>query len=136
MSLDSALCGMALQSRSVMYWLTIQPPRGLSAGCQPQLSVLDSTAVWCAEFFRPLAKPSAPIYVDCADRLVLEAGEAGRLTQKETVEIIREVLALHPLSLLAEDEGAALRDSRMRAGQFFNRLIASGWLEDQTLGPA
>jgi hypothetical protein len=87
-----------------------------------------------AEFFRPLAKPSAPIYVDCADRLVLEAGEAGRLTQKETVEIIREVLALHPLSLLAEDEGAALRDSRMRAGQFFNRLIASGWLEDQTLG--
>ena len=56
-----------------------------------------------AEFFRPLAKPSAPIYVDCADRLVLEAGEAGRLTQKETVEIIREVLALHPLVTLMAD---------------------------------
>ena len=87
-----------------------------------------------ADFFRPLARPSAPVYVDCADRLVEEAGEAGRLSQRETNEIIREVIARHPLSLLAEDEGAALRDARQRAGQFFNRLIAAGWLEDQTLG--
>lgn len=87
-----------------------------------------------AEFFRPLARPSAPVYVDCADRLIEEAGESGRLTQKEAIELIREVLALHPLSLLADDEGAALRDARMRAGQFFNRLLAAGWLEDQTLG--
>ena len=74
------------------------------------------------------------MYVDCADRLIEEAGESGRLTQKEAIELIREVLALHPLSLLADDEGAALRDARMRAGQFFNRLLAAGWLEDQTLG--
>jgi hypothetical protein len=87
-----------------------------------------------ADFFRPLARPSAPVYVDCADRLIAEAGEAGRLTHRETAEIIREVIARHPLSLLAEDEGAALRDARQRAGQFFNRLIAAGWLEDQTLG--
>ncbi len=87
-----------------------------------------------ADFFRPLARPSAPVYVDCADRLVEEAGESGRLTQRETTEIIKEVIARHPLSLLDEDEGAALRDSRQRAGQFFNRLIAAGWIEDQTLG--
>ncbi len=87
-----------------------------------------------ADFFRPLARPSAPVYVDCADRLVEEAGESGRLSQRETTEIIREVIARHPLSLLAEDEGSALRDARQRAGQFFNRLIAAGWLEDQTLG--
>ncbi|WP_395732137.1 Wadjet anti-phage system protein JetA family protein [Prosthecobacter sp.] len=87
-----------------------------------------------ADFFRPLARPSAPVYVDCADRLIEEAGEAGRLSQRETNEIIREVIARHPLSLLSEDEGAALRDARQRAGQFFNRLIAAGWLEDQTLG--
>ena len=87
-----------------------------------------------ADFFRPLARPSAPVYVDCADRLIDEAGEAGRLSQRETIEIIKEVIARHPLSLLAEDEGAALRDARQRAGQFFNRLIAAGWLEDQTLG--
>jgi hypothetical protein len=86
------------------------------------------------EFFRPLARPSAPIYVDCADRLIEEAAETGRLSHRETTEIIREILARHPLSLLAEDEGAALRDARQRAGQFFNRLIAAGWLEDQTLG--
>ena len=87
-----------------------------------------------ADFFRPLARPSAPIYVDCADRLIDEAGEAGRLAHKETLEIIREVLAAHPSSLLDEDEGSALRDARQRAGQFFNRLLAAGWLEDQTLG--
>lgn len=87
-----------------------------------------------ADFFRPLARPSAPVYVDCADRLVEEAGEAGRLPHRETTEIIKEVIARHPLSLLAEDEGAALRDARQRAGQFFGRLIAAGWLEDQTLG--
>jgi hypothetical protein len=87
-----------------------------------------------ADFFRPLARPSAPVYVDCADRLIDEAGEAGRLAHKETLEIIREVLAAHPSSLLDEDEGSALRDVRQRAGQFFNRLIAAGWIEDQTLG--
>ncbi len=86
------------------------------------------------DFFRPLTRPSAPIYVDCADRLIDEAGEAGRLAHKETLEILREVLAAHPASLLDEDEGAALRDARQRAGQFFNRLLAAGWLEDQTLG--
>lgn len=100
---------------------------------QPALSTRLSRSVG-AEFFRPLARMSAPVYVDCADRLIEEAGESGRLTQKETIELIREVLALHPLSLLADDEGAALRDTRMRAGQFFNRLLAAGWLEDQTLG--
>jgi hypothetical protein len=65
-----------------------------------------------ADFFRPLARPSAPVYVDCADRLIDEAGEAGRLSQRETIEVIKEVIARHPLSLLAEDEGAALRDAR------------------------
>lgn len=87
-----------------------------------------------ADFFRPLARPSAPVYVDCADRLVEEAGEAGRLSQRDTVEIIKEVIARHPLALLDSDEGRELRDARQRAGQFFNRLIAAGWLEDQTLG--
>jgi hypothetical protein len=87
-----------------------------------------------ADFFRPLVRPSAPVYVDCADRLVDEAGEAGRLSQRETIEIIREVISRHPLSLLGEDEGAALRDARQRAYLFFGRMLTAGWLEDQTLG--
>lgn len=86
------------------------------------------------DFFRPLTRPSAPVYVDCADRLLDEAGETGRLSHRDAAEIIREILARHPLALLAEDEGSALRDTRQRATQFFNRLIAAGWLEDQTLG--
>lgn len=87
-----------------------------------------------AAFFRPLARPSAPVYVDCADRLIEEAGESGRLSHKETIEIIREVLAHHPLTLLGDDEGGALRDARQRAGQFFNRLLEAGWIDEQTLG--
>jgi Family of unknown function (DUF5716) len=87
-----------------------------------------------ADFFRPLARPSAPVYVDCADRLIQEAGESGRLPHKEMLEILREVLLTHPAALLAEDEGCTLRDSRQRAGQFSQRLLLAGWLEDQTLG--
>ena len=99
----------------------------------PLLSTRLSRSV-SSDFFRPLARPSVPVYVDCADRLIEEAGESGRLTHKEVIEIIREVLTLHPEALLQDDEGAALRDSRQRAGQFFNRLLGAGWLEDQTLG--
>ncbi|GAA5481446.1 Wadjet anti-phage system protein JetA family protein [Haloferula sargassicola] len=86
------------------------------------------------DFFRPLTRPSSAIYVDCAERLLTEAGEAGRLPHGETLAIIREVLASHPEVQLDEDEGAALRDIRQRAGQFFTRLCDSKWLEDQQLG--
>ena len=86
------------------------------------------------DFFRPLTRPSAAIYVDCAERLADEAGEAGRLAQNEAVAIVREVLAAHPDITLDEDEGAALRDIRQRAGQIFNRLCDAKWIEDQQLG--
>ena len=86
------------------------------------------------EFFRPLSRPSAPVYVDCADRLVAEAGEAARLPYRDAVAIVREVIAQHPDVILGEDEGAALRDVRQRAAVLFNRMLAAGWLEEQTLG--
>lgn len=86
------------------------------------------------DFFRPLTRPSAAIYVDCAERLADVAGEAGRIPQSEAIVLIREVLAEHPDIVLDEDEGAALRDARQRAGQIFNRLCDSRWLEDQQLG--
>ena len=69
--------------------------------------------------FRPPARPSAPIYVDCADRLIEEAGETGRLSHRETTEIIREILARHPLSLLAEDEGGAKRLTKADVDELF-----------------
>lgn len=86
------------------------------------------------EFFRPLARPSAPVYVDAADRLVDEAGEAARLPQRDALAIVREVIAQHPDVILGEDEGAMLRDVRQRAAVLFNRMLAAGWLEEQTLG--
>ncbi len=86
------------------------------------------------DFFRPLTRPSAAIYVDCADRLADIAGDAGRLPYSEAIALIREILQNHPDIVLDEDEGAALRDSRQRAGQLFNRLCDSAWLEDQQLG--
>ncbi|CAN5830190.1 hypothetical protein BH09VER1_BH09VER1_47340 [soil metagenome] len=86
------------------------------------------------EFFRPLTRPSAPIYVDCAQRLEEEAGLAGRLPLLDAQQFIREVLAAYPLTRFEEDEGALLRDARQRAGVFLNKLLAAGWVEEQTLG--
>jgi len=86
------------------------------------------------DFFRPLTRPSAAIYVDCAERLADEAGEAGRIPQTDAIALIREILAAHPEIVLEDDEGASLRDARQRAGQIFNRLCDARWIEDQQLG--
>lgn len=86
------------------------------------------------EFFRPLSRPSAPVYIDCADRLMEEAGEAARLPYRDALAIVREVIAQHPEVILGEDEGAALRDIRQRAAVLFNRMLGAGWLEEQVLG--
>src|SRR5690606_1443516 len=77
---------------------------GFSAACVFMPTPLSARLAQAVpvDFFRPLTRPSAPVYVDCADRLIDEAGEAGRLSHKETLEILREVLAAHPGSLLAE----------------------------------
>ena len=86
-----------------------------------------------SEFFRPLSRPSAPIYVDCADRLSLSADEGGQLTHGDTLALIRDVLALHPRAQLAEDEGANFGDLKQRAGQIFNKLLEAGWLHERTV---
>jgi len=86
------------------------------------------------DFFRPLTRPSAAIYVDCAERLAEVAGEAGRILHTEAIALIREILAAHPEIVLDDDEGASLRDARQKAGQIFNRLCDARWLEDQQLG--
>lgn len=86
------------------------------------------------DFFRPLSRPSAAIYVDCAEQLAHEAGEAGRIPHPDALAVIREVLARHPDIALDDDEGASLRDIRQRAGQIFNRLCDAKWLEDQQIG--
>ena len=80
-------------------------------------------------FFRPLTRPSAPIYIDCGERLAAAADEGGQIPHGEARLLIREVLAAYPDSELADDEGGQLRDQNQRAGQFFNKLIEAHWLE-------
>lgn len=79
-------------------------------------------------FFRPLARPTAAIYVDCADRLIEAADEGGQMAHAEARVLIREVLQQHQDVPLDEDEGGLFRDVNQRAGQFFNKLIEAGWL--------
>jgi len=82
-------------------------------------------------FFRPLARPSAPVYIDCADRLLDSADDGGQVSHEDALILIREVLGLHPQVVLDDDEGAGLGDVRQRAGQFFNKLIEAGWLQER-----
>jgi hypothetical protein len=84
-------------------------------------------------FFRPLARPSAAVYVDCADRLEIASDEGGQLSHGDAVIIIRDTLALHPRAELDADEGGDTQDARVRAGKIFNQLLAARWLEDRTL---
>jgi hypothetical protein len=82
-------------------------------------------------FFRPLARPSAALYVDCAERLAEAADEGGQLAHDEARGLIREVLLAYPNAPLDEDEGGRLVDANQRAGQFFNKLLEAGWIQDR-----
>lgn len=84
-------------------------------------------------FFRPLARPSAPIYVDCADRLETASDDGGQLSYEDAVAVVRETLALHPAAELDLDEGGDTPDVRVRAGKIFNKLLEARWLEDRTI---
>lgn len=80
-------------------------------------------------FFRPLSRPTAAVYVDCADRLVAAADDGGQVAHDEARALIREVLTRHPDVQLEEDEGGQFRDLNQRAAQFFNKLLEVRWLE-------
>ena len=84
-------------------------------------------------FFRPLTRPTAPIYVDCAEHLAEAADEGGQVAHAEARQVIREVLTNHPDVQLDDDEGGQLRDLNQRAAQFFNKLIEAHWLEPRRL---
>ena len=89
------------------------------------------TSVLAGGFFRPLARPSAPLYVDCADRLESASDDGGQLSHPDAIALIRDALVAHPSVSLDEDEGGHFADLRQRAGQIFNRLIEAGWLEER-----
>ena len=88
--------------------------------------------ILAAGFFRPLARPSAPLYVDCADQLESASDEGGQLSHSDAIAVIRDSLMAHPGVKLEEDEGGQFADVRQRAGQIFNRMLEAGWLEERS----
>lgn len=85
-------------------------------------------------FFRLLARPSAPVYVDCADRLETASDEGGQLSHEDALIIIRDTLALYPRAEWdPQDEGGETQDLRVRAGKVFNQMLEARWLEDRTI---
>jgi len=84
-------------------------------------------------FFRPLSRPSWPVYVDVADRLLDGADEGGQISRDETLGLIRETVLGHPNVVLDPDEGAAFADARQKAAQLYNRLLEAGWLHERRL---
>lgn len=81
-------------------------------------------------FFSPLSSPLATVYIDCADRLELEAGEAARVDLHEARQIVQDVVSSHPDFKWPDDFASA--DVRVRAGKVLNHLIELRWLEDLT----
>lgn len=106
------------------------PPAAVAA--EPSLG-LRLAPVFGGGFFRPLSRPSAAVYVDCAARLVEASDEGGQVPHDEARLLIRDVLSQHPNVQLEEDEGGQFRDLGQRASQFFNKLIEVHWIEPRRL---
>ena len=106
-----------------------------ASGSPPQSLLLSERLMdsFARGFFRPLARPSAALYVDCADRLDRACDEGGQLPHEDAVVIVRETLVLHPRAQLEADEGGDTQDLRLRAGKFFNKLLEARWLESRTV---
>ena len=84
-------------------------------------------------FFRLLGRPSAPIYIDCVDRLEEASDEGGQLLHEDALILIRETLARYPRTELDPDEGGDTQDARIRAGKIFNQLLGARWIEPRNV---
>ncbi|MDD5198924.1 MAG: DUF5716 family protein [Terrimicrobiaceae bacterium] len=82
-------------------------------------------------FFRPLARPSAPVYVDFIDRFDARSNEDGQLSHEETLALIRDTLMLNPSAELDLDEGGDTQDLRLKAGKLFNNLLQAQWIQQR-----
>lgn len=82
-------------------------------------------------FFRPLARPSAPVYVDFIDRFEARSNEDGQLSHQEALSLIRDTLMLNPSAELDIDEGGDTQDVRLKAGKLFNKLLEAQWLHQR-----
>ena len=82
-------------------------------------------------FFRPLSRPTAAIYVDCAERLMRSADEGGQIVFNEARLLVQEAIAAHPDTQLDEDEGGRVFDPKQQASRFFNKLLEAEWIQSR-----
>lgn len=87
----------------------------LAFGGLPLLLGQKLAAFFAQGFFRLLARASAAVYADCADRLERASDEGGQISHEDALIIIRETLALNPRVELESDEGGDSQDLRVRA---------------------
>jgi hypothetical protein len=80
-------------------------------------------------FFSPLSSRLAPVYIDCASRLELAAGEAARLELGEARHLIADIVSSHPEFDWPDNFAEA--DIRVRASKILNYLLEVHWLEDR-----
>jgi len=86
-----------------------------------------------AGFFRPLARPSAAVYVDCAERLIGAAVDAGQIERNEARMLVREVIERHPDTVLEDDEGGGSTDLSQKATLLFNKLLEAKWIAERRI---
>lgn len=103
----------------------------MSDQTQPQSISLSRQLIRCVPegFFSPLSSRLAPVYIDCANRLELAAGESARLEMQEARDLIADVVGSHPGFDWPEDYASA--DVRVRSSKVLNYLIEARWLEDR-----
>ena len=81
------------------------------------------------DFFRLLAVPTAPVYIDCVEELIDAAGESNRLRPDEARALIQDISARHATAPWTKDEGGETADPQTRAGRVYHRLLEAGWLD-------
>lgn len=86
-----------------------------------------------AGFFRPLARPSAAVYVDCAVRLTGAALDVGQVERNEARVLVREVIEQHPDTVLEEDEGGGYTDLGQKATLLYNKLLEAKWITERRI---
>ncbi len=84
-------------------------------------------------FFRVLSGPQAPVYVDVLDALEVALQSAGSLPRSEALEIVSDVVRIHPgFAVSDEFPDAAAEASTLSglSGLILRRLVETGWLHE------
>ncbi|MDB6153478.1 MAG: hypothetical protein JWL90_1931 [Chthoniobacteraceae bacterium] len=84
------------------------------------------------EFFRLLSGSSAPLYIDVIDALEVAASHVnGGLPRDEALSIAEGVIESHGEVILEDESAAEPFSAREKARLLLDRLLGTGWLEEE-----